>query len=528
MVLLLTNCQVDDIIVNEKPVEKSIQKGNAIKYVSLSLIPEIKEQLDGLKRIKKEKSVQNKSLSYFELNEKKIIELINPNGDANYSFIIEKPYVEDEPYTVENLNITLKNGEYQSFITKWIPSDGKEFYDIKKFNGEVQYLDLNGVILHSFKYPYANKTAKSLLQYAFTIGCYSYVIASFDVNNENWFVYSSENICGGGGGGTPSGGGTTSGGTTSSSDSSGLSGLIGGGGSTNYSGSGTTSLVPNLPSQDEVEIKKYNTFLNSLTTTQYNYLSQNLNFNDLFFNYLLDNFFSTNSKNFEKWAINYMISNPDTSVFDLFTTRTSFDSSTGDIDNNTVGGYDNTVYSEFNPQQTPWSIIPNVIPISQFVGWNRSLHPTWQCMEYAKDQIAKKGYKISNYYDVGQTFQIYKEQTGVNQTELTKGLSYLKYALTNGIPVIVGVDDASGSPGNIDNTTDHFIVIVGMGSNSTGNYFQFYDNASGDVSQGANSANLLYYNSNTGLISGRTQCSAYRDRFTTHNYILTHIRKSKL
>ena len=517
----MSNCQVDEGIVIEKTIENSVDKTNKIKTVSLEMIPEINDVIKGIRR---EKSIRNKSLSYFELNEKKIIELINTNGDANYSFIIEKPYIENEPYTVENLNIMVKNGEYQSFITKWIPSDGKEFYDIKKFNGEVQYLDLNGVILHSFKFPFVNKTAKTLLQFAFTMGCYGYVIADF---GDGWFIYSSENICGGGGG-SSSGGGTTSGGTTSSGDSSGLSGLTGSGGSANYSGSGTTSLVPNLPSQDEVEIKKYNTFLNSLTSTQYNYLAQNLNFNDLYFNYLLDNFFSTNNKNFEKWAINYMISNPDASVFDLFTNRTSYDSSTGDIDNNTVGGYDNTVYSDFNPQQTPWSIIPNVIPINQFVGWNRSLHPTWQCMDYAKDQIAKKGYKISNYYDVGQTFQIYKEQTGVNQTELAKGLSYLKYALTNGIPVIVGIDDASGSPGNIDNTTDHFIVIVGMGSNSTGNYFQFYDNASGDVSQGANSANLLYYNPNSGVISGRTQCSVYRDRYTTHNYILTHIRKSKL
>lgn len=116
----------------------------------------------------------------------------------------------------------------------------------------------------------------------------------------------------------------------------------------------------------------------------------------------------------------------------------------------------------------------------------------------------------------------------MNHTELAKGLSYLKYALSNGIPVIVGVDDAPGSPNiNTDNTTDHFIVIVGMGSNSQGNYFQFYDNASGDVSQGASSLNLLYYNPNTGIISGRTQCSGYRDQATTHNYIITQIRKSK-
>ncbi|MGG7035931.1 MAG: hypothetical protein ACI7YS_12165 [Flavobacterium sp.] len=87
--------------------------------------------------------------------------------------------------------------------------------------------------------------------------------------------------------------------------------------------------------------------------------------------------------------------------------------------------------------------------------------------------------------------------------------------------------NSDGTPGNPDLSTDHFIVIVGMGSNSNGKYFQFYDNASSISNQGTNSLNLLYYNSTTGKISGVTQCSGYRDSDTTHNYIITQIRKSK-
>ena len=223
------------------------------------MIPEIKDEIRG---IKKEKSSRNKSLSYFEINENKIIELVNTSGDINYSFIIEKPYVEGEPYTVENLNIMLQNGDYQSFITKWIPADGKQFYNIKDFKGEVQYLDLNGKNLHGFTYPVVNKsakTAKTLLQYAFTLGCYSYVVAQFDVN-EPWFIYSARDICGGSGGGA-TGNGTTSGGTTSGGTTSGgtIPTTSGGGGGS--STGGTTTLVPNIPTQDEVEKKMYNTFL---------------------------------------------------------------------------------------------------------------------------------------------------------------------------------------------------------------------------------------------------------------------------
>ncbi|WP_297984685.1 hypothetical protein [uncultured Chryseobacterium sp.] len=144
-------------------------------------------------------------------------------------------------------------------------------------------------------------------------------------------------------------------------------------------------------------------------------------------------------------------------------------------------------------------------------------------MDYAKAQIAIKGYQISNYYDNGQTFQIYTTQNGVNWNALSSGLSYLKYALSNGIPVI-GVDDAPGSPGNLDNTTDHFVVIVGMGSDASGNYFTFFDNADNEIIKGASSFNKLYYNDLTGLITGNSMTD-YASGLT---YILTQIRKSKI
>lgn len=108
---------------------------------------------------------------------------------------------------------------------------------------------------------------------------------------------------------------------------------------------------------------------------------------------------------------------------------------------------------------------------------------------------------------------------------LSQGLSYLKYALSNGIPVIVGVDDNPGHPGNLDSTTDHFIVIVGMGSDSTGKYFQFYDNATKVLSNGTSNLNKLYYNASSGLIRGTSQAQPYATGLT---YTITMIRKSKL
>ncbi|WP_139255602.1 cysteine peptidase family C39 domain-containing protein [Flavobacterium fryxellicola] len=228
---------------------------------------------------------------------------------------------------------------------------------------------------------------------------------------------------------------------------------------------------------------------------------------------------------FVNGTINFMIENPSATWENIFHNRTALDrNSAEDLDNNQEGGNDTSVYSDFNPQQT-WTTINRVIRTSQFVGWGTPGIKR-NCMDYAKAQIAKNGYQISNYGSADQTLQIYDEQNGVNNTNLKKGLSYLKYALSNNIPVIVGIDDNPGHPGNPDKSTDHFVVLVGMGSNSNGNYFQFYDNASGTTSQGTSSLNLLYYNPQTGKISGKSQCVEYVNS-VAHDYIITQIRKSK-
>lgn len=248
-----------------------------------------------------------------------------------------------------------------------------------------------------------------------------------------------------------------------------------------------------------------------------NFLLQNENENESY---------SIEVKEFAAEIISYLIANPNKTFDDVFYNRTSFDANSAiDIDNNTDGGYDTNTYVGFNPQQT-WSNISPIIPTNQFVGWGAPGIKR-NCMDYAKAQIAKKGYQISNYGSSGQTFQIYTEQNGANQTNLAKGLAYLKYALSNNIPVIVGIDDNPGDPGNPDNSTDHFIVIVGMGSNSKGNYFQFYDNASSNTKEGTSSLNLLYYNPTTSTISGASQCSGYFSS-VAHDYVITQIRKSKI
>lgn len=266
----------------------------------------------------------------------------------------------------------------------------------------------------------------------------------------------------------------------------------------------------------------------ALTTAEKNFLTSKPTITSNLADYIRINK-TLNGAQFVKWAINFFMQNPsiDWTQFQtlVLNNKNSFESkilSSVDDNDNTVGNYDTNTYDTFNPQQQSWPTISNVISVNDFVGWGTPGIKR-NCMSYCKAQIEKKGYQISNYGDSGQTFQIFKEQTGSNSTALTEGLSYLKYALSNGIPVIVGVHDAPGHPGNADQTTDHFIVIVGMGTNSNGNYFTFYDNASGDKALGTHANNKLYYNSSSGTIVG-TSVTPYASGLT---YTITQIRKSK-
>lgn len=218
--------------------------------------------------------------------------------------------------------------------------------------------------------------------------------------------------------------------------------------------------------------------------------------------------------------------------------RTIFDIETGDFGYNNSGTYDTTPIDNYDldNQQNPWPTIAPVIPLADFVGWRKQkkANGEWMnCMDFCVEQLAKKNYSVSGYYEKdlqgnAQRFQIYTEQNGVNLNDIYKGVKYLIYALSNGIPVVVGIDDKNGDPGNLDKTTDHFVVIVGMGQDTGGRYFQFYDNASSNPAQGASPLNKLYVTYPSKKITGKTQCSDYRDRITEHNYIITQIRKTKL
>lgn len=202
--------------------------------------------------------------------------------------------------------------------------------------------------------------------------------------------------------------------------------------------------------------------------------------------------------------------------------------SSADPDNQFFYDADNTNYQEYQDNQ-PWPTVTSLIPLKNFVPMrNNSDGSPVNCFILAKEQLKKSGYKVSGYdLSSPQLFQVYTEAGGVNLPRTKAAISYMISALTNGIPVFIGVDNIKGAPPkNADKSTDHFIVIVGMDTDSRGNkYFQFYDSSTNNIAKATSSKNRLYYNPTTGKISGETQ-STYAHGSQNYDFIITQVRKS--
>ncbi|PKQ61101.1 hypothetical protein BZG02_16785 [Labilibaculum filiforme] len=190
-----------------------------------------------------------------------------------------------------------------------------------------------------------------------------------------------------------------------------------------------------------------------------------------------------------------------------------------------------------------WSTIAPVIPKKDFVGWNEELHPDWECYDYAAEQLRVAGYQLkaeswrdwskSTLTKNSDVYQFFLEddiagmKQGVQKDQLKDGVKYLKETLGKGIPVMAGVDDDYYMY-NDDQTTEHYITIVGMGEDSKGKYFLFYDNATGDVVVGASAENKLYCKCDEHKFEGEGDLNnRYIQGTAKKTYTISHIRKTK-
>ncbi len=181
---------------------------------------------------------------------------------------------------------------------------------------------------------------------------------------------------------------------------------------------------------------------------------------------------------------------------------------------------------EMDDPPTKLKNIGPVIPQSDFIGWN---HPGIEenCNAYAREQMSVAGYFVGGGADKT-NINPYNEKTGSNEAEFNKAVDYIKSSLGNGIPVFVGVDDREGAK-NPDKTTDHFIVIVGMGyDEENGNYFTAYDNSTGIEEAGTSDQNRLYVDYENKRIQSKGRFpNFYAIHDATRPYTVTQVRQSR-
>lgn len=116
----------------------------------------------------------------------------------------------------------------------------------------------------------------------------------------------------------------------------------------------------------------------------------------------------------------------------------------------------------------------------------------------------------------------------IDKTKASEGLTYMNQQLEEGFPVLVGVDYKSEESPNSDDTTDHFIVIIGRGCSENGQYYIFYEVGSyyktvDDIGKqaGQSDKNKLYLKKD-GTLQGSPVSMSHK------NYIVVQIRKNIL
>lgn len=186
-----------------------------------------------------------------------------------------------------------------------------------------------------------------------------------------------------------------------------------------------------------------------------------------------------------------------------------------------------------------WETIAPFIPKDDFIGWKDPNYPKTpqNCFSYCEEQLKKAGHSLKSrgwgtsakmnpyIYQLFLAEDVAGMKKGVQAQQFTDGVAYLKKAVKSKIPVLVGVDDGTGSP-NKDKTTDHYVIIVGMASDQNGAFFYFYDNATLDKEEGTSDQNRIYCNCREFYLKGTGPNYYIQHRTEYKSYTVTQIRET--
>ncbi len=567
LVLFFSSCK-KEILTDKKPDElvtaatgssiKQISYTDFLQRVDLNKIGNIGKvfKISPKESLLKTDVMGNQDYQ-FEIETSQVME-VKLNGHISYVFPLKLSSKYARNFS--NLTIDIKDGTVKTFINtytptdKWI-SDWKQKRVVGGFEGEVSYQ----VIPNSFDFLKPSTSTMSTNCFFWTetylepYPCqgsgdqrhmpWEYCPWAGQSNGPGYALTTRmKSVCisGGGGGGT-----------------GGEGDPIGGGGGTGdpitnpfppstYQpcGQPPSRPRPGVPPCEEPTLVEHLIYNLGITdATQINYLNSPLRrpLVEQLSDYLHVNVGSQDSQNYARWAIAYLIVNQSSVNINQFLTEffpvgvqsiadPNADNWT-EPDNEILFDPDQTVYQQYQDNQ-PWPTVNRVIDFEKFVPLRQVMTANGQlrdvnCLVLAREQLGKVGYTCSGYLPGGQTFSIFTTQNGVDLVETKKAISYIISSLSQKIPVLIGVDNRPGAPSaNLDNSTDHYVVIVGMGTDEKGKYFQFMDSATENRSTGASYNNRLYYDSITGKITGKTAIVGYRSQPGMRDYTVTQVRKS--
>lgn len=131
-----------------------------------------------------------------------------------------------------------------------------------------------------------------------------------------------------------------------------------------------------------------------------------------------------------------------------------------------------------------WPEYSSVISLDKFVDYSE----TGDCFQACLKQIKAVSCKLVNPDFLPATntslYQIFVDKNSDKVNDLGEGykqrfiqaLDMVKKSLKNNLPIIAGLDYQDGDTGNSDKTTDHWVVIVGMGKDLMGHYLLYFEN----------------------------------------------------
>lgn len=157
-----------------------------------------------------------------------------------------------------------------------------------------------------------------------------------------------------------------------------------------------------------------------------------------------------------------------------------------------------------------------------FFGYSSS-DPTG-CFRRASEMLQAAGYRTvgPDHADVIQMTQADSTDSLQIQDNIQDGITLINEHLDNNIPIMVGVDYHDGHPGNSDETTDHWLVIVGRTTNNNQTCYLYYDAQTSHESVGTSIDNKLCEQNN------HTLTDVYREGTTyERTYTVTMVRPSE-